>query len=193
MKKIIVALFFTLPLLLGGLSAKDSKDQPNIDKKKAFTLEYSSRYGLYTSRNAVLDTRLEGLKYMVDLNDAFVTTPNYTWAAETGMNPSRYFEISIKPKKNIFISELYYRLTGNSTSRMQFSVLWSLDKNFANPETYSSKETLFPQSRAYSQSPMLKLSKGKMYYLRIYPWSVDGGENLTIRIDNIVFKCNEVK
>ena len=164
------------------------------DMSKAFAFEYSSRYGLRSPQQAEIDTHLEGLKYVVDLNDTYITTLNTNWPAEEKeMNPTRYFEIAVKARKNIFLSEISYRLQGVAPEKMQFTALGSFDKSFSKPDTYSLMETMPPQPRQYSQKMMFKLSKGKTYYFRIYPWCQSGAIEKSIKIDSILFTGYEGK
>jgi lysophospholipase L1-like esterase len=165
----------------------------SADKNKAFAFEYSSRYGLRSPQQAEIDTHLEGLKYIVDLNDTYITTLNRNWPADVDLNSDRYFEISMKAKRNIYISEISYRVAGVSPEKMQFTVLGSAEKSFSKPDTYSLMETMPPQPKQYSQKVMFKLSKGKTYYLRIYPWCKSGAEGKSIKIDSILFRGYEEK
>jgi hypothetical protein len=166
----------------------------SADKNKAFAFEYSSRYGLRSPKQAEIDTHLEGLKYIVDLNDTYITTLDSNWPAdEIDVNSSRYFEISVKAKKNLYISEISYRLVGTSPEKMQFTALGSLDRSFSNSDTYSLMETMPPHPQQFLQKVMFKLPKGKTYYFRIYPWCKTGAEGKSIKIDNILFRGYEEK
>lgn len=165
------------------------------DRKKAFNFEYSSRYGLSAQKKqAELNTQLTGLKYLVDLNETLVTTSDGSWPSdEIDVNADRYFEISVKAKKDLYISQTYYRLTGVSADKMQFTALGAFDKTFSKPDTYSLMESLGAQPKQFTQRVMIKLTKGKTYYFRIYPWSAKGGDQQSIKIENIMFKGYEMK
>lgn len=181
----------------------DGKNQKSItlsgkgiaaNKKTAFAYEYSSRHGLYSPKNAELKTNLVGLKYIVDLAETSVTTTDGNWIPEEiDVNSNRYFEFSIKAKKDIYLTSIAYRLTGAPDDKMQFTALGSYDTSFANADTYSLMENMSMQFKQYSQKVMIKLKKGKTYYFRIYPWSKTGGEDKAFKIESVVFRGYEAK
>lgn len=171
-----------------------SGDGLAANKSKRFSSEYSSNYGIYPSRYAEMNSRLEGLIYIVDIAESVLTTPTRIWPKdEIDMNAARYIEVSIKAKKDLYISEIAYRLAGVSSDKMQFSAFGSADSKFENPDTYSSMETIPPRSKLYEQKVALKLAKGKTYYFRIYPWDKNGGGEKYLKLESLSFRGFELK
>lgn len=118
-----------------------------------------------------------------------------SWAAqEIDINSSRYIELSIDAKEDIYINHISFDMQAIGSEKMQFTALGSASVDFTKTDTFSVMETVSDKKvKSYLFETMVQLPKDKTYTLRIYPWDKSGGDNKYLLLDNITVKGLGIK
>jgi len=129
------------------------------------------------------DIKLEGLV----CSDKGLLPADKKWIdQEIDINSSRYIEVSILAKEDIYINHISFDMQAVESDKMQFTALGSTDVNFVKTDSYSVMETMSNKAlKSYSFETMIQLPKGNTYRLRIYPWDKSGGEDKYMLLENI--------
>lgn len=116
---------------------------------------------------------LEGLVFKNRKGSKVITTKSNSWEAqEIDLDSHRYIEFSVKAEdKDIYISNLSFKLNGIGGSHFYFTALGSIDRWFKQQETFAVMEKMEKDiSKNYSFKTMVKVPRGETLYVRIYPW-----------------------
>lgn len=130
----------------------------------------------------------EGLKYIEKNDKMLLTTLDNKWAAgDIDLNASRYIELAISYSDGDFYMEnISFDLGAVNGKEMAFTTLGSADKSFSTSQTFALMETLpKDETKIYKSENIIKISDGKQFYIRIYPWYKTQSSNKYLFIKNI--------
>ncbi|MBD8387372.1 rhamnogalacturonan acetylesterase [Dysgonomonas sp. BGC7] len=172
------------------------------DGNKAIDVKIQSHYffdkdsDIETKRDLIVNSELIGLEPVTSTEkEPFLLETlqqgknNVNLKGEIDMNTARYVEISLTAKLyDVYLNYISFDLKSYNGDKMQFTVLGSVNDNFSKPDSYTVMENMSDKAlKTYSFHTMVKLSKGKTYRLRIYPWDRAGMYN-KFHLDNILIK-----
>lgn len=143
------------------------------------------------SEGILSNIKLEGLTLS---EQGFIPTDKKWSEGEIDLNSSRYIELAVTTKEDMYVNHLSFTLKAIGTDNMRFTALGSFDPAFSKVDSYAVMESVSSKKeRVLSFDKMIKLSKGKTYILRIYPWDKTGGRDKYLVLENITIKGLEAK
>lgn len=165
----------------------------NLDKNKVVEKEWYPTMDIKELDSIINITNLlNGLEYS-EKDKKRITTLNSTWPnQDIDMNSSRYIEFKVEPTEDVFINNISFDIEVFGSDKFEFTTLGANNSNMIKPDSYAVMETLSGASlNTFGFDTMIKVNKGKQYYLRIYPWIKQGSEDASILIKR--FKVRAIK
>lgn len=160
----------------------NKESQPVLLKGIGLSLDgYSKIYSLWqnklskpkASKGLDISSQLAGLQKNVVSDKAQIYTPDKIWPSDDiDINTSRYVEYSVTAKAgDLYIDSVRFDISA-SADGIFFTALGSVDASFSNPVTLAAMIGMnVNEDKTYASETFIELSKGKTFYLRIYPWS----------------------
>ena len=101
-----------------------------------------------------------------------------SWGLETDQVNTRYVQFQVSPKSgnDFTVTACTLYMAAGGTNLMRANVSYSLDASFASPTLINTGAIMLKQGSANPQDTVItfsgnvKVSNGKSFYLRVYPW-----------------------